>query len=352
MPTADPRILSLSRRSVNGTLADAAIRHGMLLEKYKRYEVRKINRFLDRKVVPALMRRTDDWIGKGRLLVKEQMFAMNEILRTGLLVAGDLHSQELRNFAITEARWQTAILNKSVPIEFNFRVPSVEVLYTVSQRGFENKTIKEIFTGLASYTSKKVRDEINVGIAGGMAKDEIVSRVKEVSGMMTRSANAVVRTTISDVANATRERVFEENDDVIAKVMLVATLDLRTTEICMDYDGQVFPIDEGPRPPFHWNCRTTVVPVTKSWKELGLSKKEADPGTRASMDGQVPMDLTYEDWLKRQSADRQDEALGPVRAQLFREGKVDISSFVDDGRLLTLEELKQREGLTDEDISW
>jgi hypothetical protein len=57
--------------------------------------------------------------------------------------------------------------------------------------------------------------------------------------------------------------------------------------------------------------------VVKSWKELGIDIAEMDASTRASMDGQVPEDTKYGDWLKRQSKARQDEVLGPVRAKLF-----------------------------------
>ena len=93
------------------------------------------------------------------------------------------------------------------------------------------------------------------------------------------------------------------------------------------------------------NCRTTTIPILKSWKELGLGLKELAPATRASMDGQVPGATTYAEWLARQSADRQDQALGgPGRGALYRRGAVTIDRFVDGrGRPLSLRELEQLE---------
>ncbi len=65
--------------------------------------------------------------------------------------------------------------------------------------------------------------------------------------------------------------------------------------------------------------------------------------TRASMDGQVPADMTYGQWFTRQSAARQDEIVGPARGQLFREGKITFDRFSDDrGRWLTLDQLRSR----------
>jgi hypothetical protein len=66
------------------------------------------------------------------------------------------------------------------------------------------------------------------------------------------------------------------------------------------------------------------------------------PGTRASMDGQVPADLTYADWLKKQSAARQDEILGPTRGKLFRSGMPMERFYNDQGVWLTLPQLLER----------
>lgn len=91
------------------------------------------------------------------------------------------------------------------------------------------------------------------------------------------------------------------------------------------------------------NCRSASVPVVKSWRELGLNVDQLPPGTRASMDGQVAADLTFRDWLKRQSAERQDDILGPTRGRLMRSGKLDFPEFYDaQGRWLTLDQLRER----------
>ncbi len=92
------------------------------------------------------------------------------------------------------------------------------------------------------------------------------------------------------------------------------------------------------------NCRSTTVPVTVSYEELGVKAGPAPASTRASMNGQVPDSLTYGDWLRNQSAAVQDDALGPTRGKLFREGGLAVDRFVnDEGRTLTLDELRKRD---------
>jgi hypothetical protein len=62
------------------------------------------------------------------------------------------------------------------------------------------------------------------------------------------------------------------------------------------------------------------------------------------MDGEIPADMSYGDWLAKQSAARQDEILGPTRGALFRRGGLKLDQFANaKGRWLTLEELRQRD---------
>jgi hypothetical protein len=84
--------------------------------------------------------------------------------------------------------------------------------------------------------------------------------------------------------------------------------------------------------------------VVKSWRELGIDMDEMSPGTRASMDGQVPADMSYGAWLKKQSAARQDDILGPSRGALLRKGGLEMERFYNDkGRYLSLDELRERD---------
>lgn len=94
------------------------------------------------------------------------------------------------------------------------------------------------------------------------------------------------------------------------------------------------------------NCRSGQVPVLKSHKELGIDLPdiEVNGRTRASMDGQVPKETSYADWLKNQSLARQTDVLGETRARLMRDGKLGMDAMYDSkGRFLTISELKQRD---------
>lgn len=155
---------------------------------------------------------------------------------------------------------------------------------------------------------------------------------------------------------------------------IVAGAVLHNSEICRARDGKIYPIDSGPRPPAHPNCRSTTAPVLKSWESLarpGALKPErdarriddlfrerlADKGftpeqiakierdTRASMNGQVAGDLDYSSWLRRQPVAMQNEVMGVTKAALFRKGEIDADRFVDlrTAEPFTLDDLRRRE---------
>ena len=111
----------------------------------------------------------------------------------------------------------------------------------------------------------------------------------------------------------------------------------------MGRDGTVYKPGKGPRPPAHFNCRSSTSPVTKSWRELGFDIDELPPATRASMNGQVPSDQTYDGFLRGQDKGFQEEVLGKRKAELFR-GGLKTDRFVDkSGKEYTLDQLRKRE---------
>ena len=99
-------------------------------------------------------------------------------------------------------------------------------------------------------------------------------------------------------------------------------------------------------PPQHFRCRCSMIPVLKTWEELGINMDELPDGTRASMEGQVN-DKTFADWLKRKESETPgfaDKTLGKGRAELFRDGKLTMDQMISGGKPLTLAELKGKYG--------
>ena len=77
----------------------------------------------------------------------------------------------------------------------------------------------------------------------------------------------------------------------------------------------------------------------------GKAADQIAPRTRASMDGSVAQDLTFDQFLKNKPPAFADEMLGKGRADLWRSGKITLSQLLDQrGNPLTLTQLENKYG--------
>lgn len=272
-----------------------------------------------------------------------------------------LMAREIREIIDMEATWTGTTINTATRFSFADAGITRGLLQTlVSDVLIMGAPSKDWWGRQAGGLRDKFMDEMRIGIAAGEPNSKLVDRVRGRTGqpgimdISRNSAERLVRTSVQTAANAARMEMYAQNDDIISGLQWHATLDLRTSDICKAHDGHVYtnddkhaPKDGGPPwgsgPPAHWNCRSTAVPVIRSFRELGIDEDEIPQTTRASMDGQVSATQTYEEWLRKQSKARQDEALGPTKADLWRRGKITFRDLLDQsGRPLTTEQLRQK----------
>lgn len=229
------------------------------------------------------------------------------------------------------------------------------------------QVVEKAFRGIATSQAEQFSQVVRNGLLSGETTPSIASRlignlqfnearpIKGIiagGGQSTAVANnqvmALVRTSINQVANAASQQVYEANQDITKKYRYVATLDSRTSSICRALDGREFEYGRGPKPPQHFNCRSTTVPVI-DYEALGFPPPPE--GKRAAAGGMVPTGTTYGEWLAKQSQAEQAEILGTGKAAYFRRlsqqhgPQTAIAKLVrDDGSELTLAQLRKRYG--------
>jgi SPP1 gp7 family putative phage head morphogenesis protein len=233
------------------------------------------------------------------------------------------------------------------------------------------EVITKAFRGVAVDQAERFSQVVRQGLLTGETTPDIAKRLigslqfgeeaKTVRQLVAAGGQAtavadnqiitLVRTSINQVANTASQQVYEANQDITKKYRYIATLDTRTSAICRALDGKEFEYGKGPTPPQHFNCRSTTVPIIDP-----DILPPSTTATRASKDGQVPINTTYGKWLKdkmpgESQADvlaRQKEALGS-KAPYFRRladkygPDAAIAKLVrEDGSEVTLEQLRQR----------
>ena len=322
--------------TVNDKLRDEGVRRAIVIERLGERQVKRVLaklRRIEAQIISEILAFDGDTITPGKLSRRTQvalLASLGTIVAAGEKEMWASFTTTLERLAGYESRQMGKVLNNTLPIKWRIAVPGPnQVVAAVKSRPFQGRLLREWYQDAAEGAFKRLRGDIRTGYATGRTTQQIIQDVKANSLMRTRrGTEAVVRTALNHTANTAREVLYERNEGLIKSVQISATLDFVTSSICRFYDGKVFPVGKGPRPAFHINCRTSTFPITKSWKELGINRKDAPAGTRSSLDGRVPEKTTYYEWLKRQSAGNQDKVLGKKKGLLFRKGELKITKFV------------------------
>lgn len=341
---------------------DAILRHQVFLQRLSTGEVAKFVPFL-KEMDRELRRRLSggELTDFNRRRVENLLKAVEELLDAILARYSAAMLVDLTEIAANEASFSTRALSKIV--DTTSGVPAAplirQAVLTNPLSGPGGGKLLEPF--IEDWTASERNAVIGVlrrGIFEGKTNVDIMRDIRGTRALnyadglldiTARHAEAVVRTAVQHVSSMARQAVFDENADLLKGVQWVSTLDARTCPTCQALDGRVYDLGEGPRPGIHINCRCTIVPVLKGEESaFGRGMQRASKGDEGGR--QVSAGTTYYEWLKDQPDDFQDEALGPSRAQLFRDGGIGVKRFAQmqmdrNFAPLTLAEMKRLEPL-------
>ena len=143
--------------------------------------------------------------------------------------------------------------------------------------------VNELHTKL---TQSIIRGENPKKLVNDFAKRFKVSKSQAKNLIMTESAF---------FASASRKDCFNDLD--VEKYEIIATLDLRTSNICRELDGKVFDMKDYQvgitAPPFHCRCRTTTAPSFED--EEGYRAAKGEDGKTYY----VPSSMKYNEWYEK-----------------------------------------------------
>lgn len=358
--------------SVNTLLALEVIRHQVDLQRYEAGVVARMIAVLnraDKRIAAELavaLQEIDPSLFKMERL-ESLLTSVRELSKAAYEQIGKDMREELKEFNAYELSYQHQALVAHLPAVVHVAAVNANQVYAAAMaRPFQGVLLKEVWKDLDAQAMKRLRQTIANGFVEGKTTDQIIREVRGTKannfkdGIVEKSRRdvaTVVRTAIGHTAGVAQDNMLEANADLLKAVQWSSTLDLRTSAPCRLRDKKLYtPVDHKPighKIPWlqgpsrlHFNCRSGQTPVLKSHKELGIDVPEIviEGKTRASMDGQVAADTTYAEWLKKQSAARQDEVLGPTRAKLMRDGKLSLEDMYSArGKPLTLDELRKKD---------
>ena len=355
----DPRIDG-TPDTVNEILYQSQIRHHVQILRLERSIARRVSnllRDLDRDLEEQLARRIGALSGNDRIALRDRSSFTTvrlQALRTTVAnqrreserLLRESVASELREVADFEAESQVNLLRNALAgLSLDIVTPEASLLRSlVRSRPLQGRLLRERTSAWSQDKRARVNQAIRLGIAAGEGIPAISRRIRAEHATKRIHADSLARTATVSVASHAALETARANPTIIRSVLWTSVLDHRACPVCFELDGQTFPIESGPRPPAHINCRCAITYVTPSFRELGLDIDEVPEGLRASVNGQVPQSLTAEQWLRREPRAAVIETLGPTRARLFLDGNLPIGRFVDRrGNNFTVDQIRQRE---------
>jgi len=252
-------------------------------------------------------------------------------------------------------QWQT--INSAIGQIWTTRRPKIVAENFVLKSPLANNdTLGKAWKRLSAAERDRLEQVIRRGIAQGKTEDQIAVMIRRgnVHKISRQHSEALAITAITTVTTEADHAVYEANTKALLGWQYVAVLDSRTSDICQHRDGNVYAVNQRSMlPPAHYRCRSTTVPVFKSWADIAALENVAEvrrqnlkrlsAKQQAFYDGQTPLRENYNDWLKRQSTEVQLQHLGEYeKVRLLNEGKLTLDQFTNSqGNATTLSELKR-----------
>lgn len=260
--------------------------------------------------------------------------------------------EQFKQIGGLEASYIPSSINTLVGVDIVNKVLPETVIAKVINASYLDKglLLKDAFSSFDDSLKNTMINEIRNGVLIGSTNQQMINNLKPLfSTMVNNNLDSLVKTSVSTVVNDVRMATYQENSEIFKGYQYHATLDFRTTLICGERDSKKWTLDYKPighnlpfrNAPLHFRCRSVILPITKSYKELGLDIGEIPEGTRSSLNGQVPESTTFTKWFDNQDAKSQEMYLGKGRYQLYKDGKINFSDLVNQrGRVLSIKELE------------
>ncbi|PKE30968.1 hypothetical protein CWS43_09815 [Rahnella sp. AA] len=357
--------------TVNDRLRDEAISHALFVSRYSTGVSKRMVKILnqsDAELSIRLQVALDD-LSPNSFTVRRLeglLGSVRQINQTAIQAAFTNLGEELQTFADHEAGYHLSLFESLIPapVTHSFPLAAItpdQVYAAAMTQPFQGRLLSEWASNLESDRLARITNAVRTGYLTGQSTDKIARNIRGTATnnyqdgaiqISRANATSITKTAINHIAATARTQFAEHNSDIVDCKQWLSTLDNKTTPTCIIRDRLKYSLENKPighKVPYlqgpgriHFCCRSTETLVTKSWREMGIDADEMDAGTRASMDGQVPANTTYSEWLSQQSLYRQVQVLGDTRARLLRSGGMKVPDFfTDKGEWITLDKLKE-----------
>lgn len=182
---------------------------------------------------------------------------------------------------------------------FSFEHVSAKMIDRVINSHWSGKNYSERIWGNAQALAEDLKEELLINLVTGRTNREATEIIANKFAQGSSNARRLVRTESNYVSTELNFKAYEECG--IEEYQYLATLDLRTSKICQELDGNIYPVKErqiGKNcPPMHPWCRSTTISVVDRSLIEKMQRFAIDPATGKRI--KVPRSMTYQQWYDK-----------------------------------------------------
>lgn len=193
-------------------------------------------------------------------------------------------------------------LQKRTGLDFSFSNVDPKELDRILHSNWSGENYSQRIWGNTEKLAQDVKQQLTLAYLTGKNESDIAAEIARLYATGAAYARRLIRTESAYISGQAQAAADEEAG--IDSYRILATLDLRTSEICREMDGKVFEYKDmqvGVNfPPFHPYCRTTVLSEIDDQDLSQLQRRSRDPET-----GKIktfPGDITYKEWYEKEVA--------------------------------------------------
>lgn len=202
-------------------------------------------------------------------------------------------------------------------------------LETILKKKWSGQNYSERVWNNTQKVADAIKEELMIGALTGKTEKEMTDSINEQFLSGRNKARRLVRTESSYIHNEAHFQAYK--DYGIEEYRFVATLDLRTSQICRERDGSVYRVNDKKigvnAPPMHPWCRSTTIMNLDDETMHNLERFARDPVTGEKI--KVPADETYKEWHKRMVEKHSAEAINTAEksAKNYSRDKIQYQNY-------------------------
>ena len=159
-----------------------------------------------------------------------------------------------------EASEMLGIMNPTIP---------TETIKKIIEYPYHGKMFADsVWDNKKNLLINHINKNLTIGIIRGDSVQKMSKQLMKDLDVLYCQAERLIRTETNYAMNQAHLQGYKDSE-VVEKYEILSYIDKRTSNVCKKMDGKKFPLSKAivgkNYPPFHPNCRTTVIPVLEDW---------------------------------------------------------------------------------------